>query len=274
MKKPSLVLSSRFSFNRYHECIRYAQEKKYQGIEWYLDYFRLPAWKGLRDQFLNTLRESGLLFSFHAPTNDVELALKNRIHSTVALDYLKMYIDFLSELAPVKFTIHLGARRIPVEELSWEHALNHLKRLTEHGYAKKVTVCLENLVGGWTGHPETLMELVTSSGAGITFDIGHAGGGEWVQGGHGTPLTFLNIIAPKVLNAHVYEYENERGEHLAPGQDTQIFPLLERLLAMGCPWWVLELNTSKEAEETRMTVEHYLNGSLEKKAGDGVSPPA
>jgi hypothetical protein len=91
MKKPSLGLSSRSSFHRYHECIRYAQEKKYQGIEWYLDFFRLPAWKGLRDQFFNTLRESGLLFSFHAPTNDVEPALKDRIHSTVALDYLKMY---------------------------------------------------------------------------------------------------------------------------------------------------------------------------------------
>ena len=258
MKNPSLVLSSRPSFNRYHDCIRYAKENKYQGVEWYLDYFRLPVWKGLRDQFFNTLRESGLLFSFHAPTNDVELALKDRIHSTVARDYLKMYIDFLAELAPVKFTIHLGARRIPVEELSWEHAMDHLKRLTEHGYSKNVTVCLENLVGGWTGNPEKLMEMVTASGAGITFDIGHVRGGKWVQEGHGTPLEFLNIIAPKVLNAHVYEYEDEGGEHLAPGRDTGIFPLLDRLSEIGCHWWVLELNTSKEAEETRRVIRDYF----------------
>jgi sugar phosphate isomerase/epimerase len=274
MKRPLLILSSRASFNRYRESIRYAKGNDYQGIEWYLDYFRLPVWRGLRDKFFNTLRKSGLQYSFHAPTADVELALKDRIHSTVALDYLKMYIDFLAELAPVKFTIHLGARRIPVEDLSWEHALDHLKRLTNYGYSKKVTVCLENLVGGWTGHPETLMELVASSGAGITFDIGHVRGGKWVRESHGTPLDFLNIIAPKVLNVHVYEYENERGEHLAPGQDTRIFPLLEKLVAMGCPWWVLELNTSQEAEETRRVVEDYLNGLVEKRSGDGVPTSA
>jgi hypothetical protein len=39
---------------------------------------------------------------------------------------------------------------------------------------------------------------------------------------------------------------------------------------MGCPWWVLELNTFKEAEETRMTLEHYREGSVEKQAGEGV----
>jgi sugar phosphate isomerase/epimerase len=171
-----------------------------------------------------------------------------------------MYIDFLADLAPFPYTIHIGGRRIPVEELSWEYAMDHLKRLTEHGYSKNVTVCLENLVRGWTGNPEKLMEMVTASGAGITFDIGHARGGSWVQEGHGTATDFLNVIAPRVLNTHVYEFEDERGEHLVPGPDTQIFPLLERLSEMGCKWWVLELNTYKEAEETRMTVENCLEG--------------
>ncbi len=258
MKIPLIALSSRASFNRYRECIRYARENGYQGIEWYLDYYRLPVWKGLRDKFFTFLRESELQHSFHAPTSDVELALKDRTYSTVALNYLRMYIDFLAELAPVTFTIHIGARRIPVEELSWEHAMDHLKRLTEHGYSHKVKVCLENLAGGWTGDPETLMEMVTSSGAGITFDIGHIRGGKWVREGHGTALEFLNVIASKVLNAHVYEYENERGEHLVPGRDTQIFPLLERLSEMGCHRWVLELNTYKETEETRRVVKEYF----------------
>jgi sugar phosphate isomerase/epimerase len=258
MKKPFLALSSRASFNRYRECIRYAKGNHYQGIEWYLDYYRLPAWKGLRDKFFNTLRKSDLQYSFHAPSNDVELALKDRSYSAVALEYLKMYIDFLAELAPVMFTIHIGARRIPIEELSWEHAMDHLKRLTEHGSSKNVTVCLENLAHGWTGNPEKLMEMVTASGARITFDIGHARGGKWVQEGHGTAPDFLNIIAPKLLNAHVYEYENEKGEHLVPGSDTQIFPLLNRLSEIGCQWWVLELNTYQEISQTRMVVEEYF----------------
>lgn len=274
MKRPLVVLSSRASLNRYRESIRYAKENDYQGIEWYLDYYRLPAWKGLRDKFFNTLQESGLQYSFHAPTADVELALKDRTYSAVALEYLKMYIDFLAELAPFPFTIHIGGRRIPVEELSWEYAMDHLKRLTEHGYSRNVTVCLENLVRGWTGNPEKLMEMVIASGAGVTFDIGHARGGKWAQEGHRTAIDFLNIVASRVLNAHVYEYEDERGEHVAPGQDTRIFPLLEKLLAMGCPWWVLELNTFKDAEETRRVVEDYLNGSVEERAGDGVSTSA
>jgi len=258
MKRPLVVLSSRASSNRYRESIRYAKENDYQGIEWYLDYYRLPAWKGLRDKFFNTLQESGLPYSFHAPTADVELALKDRTYSAVALEYLKMYIDFLAELAPFTFTIHIGARRIPVEELSWEYAMDHLKRLTEHGYSRNVTVCLENLVGGWTGNPETLMEMATASGAGITFDIGHARGGKWVLEGHGTALEFLNIVAPKVLNAHVYEYEDGKGDHLVPGRDTQLFPILDRLLEVGCHWWVLELNTYKETEDTRGVIRDYF----------------
>jgi sugar phosphate isomerase/epimerase len=258
MKKPFLFLSSRAFYNRPTECIRFAKEKGYQGIEWYLDYYRLPAWKGLRDRFFHDLRESGLESSFHAPTHDLELALRNEPYSTLALNYLRMYIDFLAEIAPLTFTIHIGARRIPVEELSWDHATGHLKRLTEHGDSQNIKVCLENLVGGWTGHPEKLMELVTSSGAGITFDVGHARGGKWVQERQGTALGFLNMIAPKVLNAHVYEYEDEKGEHLAPGRNTPILPILERLAEIGCQQWVLELNTPRESEETRVVVKEYL----------------
>ena len=261
MNRPLILLSSRASLNRYRESIRYAGENHYDGIEWYLDFYRLPAWKDLRGKFFAALRDSGLQYSFHGPATDVDISLREKSYSTAALEYQKMYIDFLAELAPFPFTIHIGGRRIPVEELSWEYAMDHLKRLTEHGYSKNVTVCLENLVRGWTGDPGKLMEMVTASGAGVTFDIGHATGGEWVREGHGTAADFLNIVASKVSNTHVYEYEDERGEHLVPGPATQIFPLLDKLSAMGCRQWVLELNTHNETEETRKTVEYYLNGS-------------
>jgi sugar phosphate isomerase/epimerase len=267
MNRPLIILSSRASVNRYRESIRYARENHYDGIEWYLDFYRLPAWKGLRDKFFTALRDSGLRHSFHGPTTDVDISLREKSYSTVALEYQKMYIDFLAELAPFTFTIHIGGRRIPVEELSWEYAMDHLKRLTEHGYSKNVTVCLENLVRGWTGDPEKLMEMVTASGAGITFDIGHARGGEWVREGQGTALEFLNIVASKVSNTHLYEYEDERGEHLVPDRSTQIFPLLDRLSKIGYRRWVLELNTYKETEKTRMTVENYLEGIAEKRTG-------
>lgn len=47
----------------------------------------------------------------------------------------------------------------------------------------------------------------------------------------------------KVLNAHVYEYENNKGEHFVPGPDSQIIPVLYKLAEIGCHWWVLELYT-------------------------------
>jgi sugar phosphate isomerase/epimerase len=259
MKQPLLILSSRASFNRHQECVDYSKKNDYQGIEWYLDHYRLPAGKKSREDFFAVLRNSALRHSFHGPTNDADIAQKDADHSRAACEYQMMYIDFLSELAPLTYTIHIGGRRMPLEELSWQHAMDNLKRVCAHGHSKGVTVCLENLVNGWVGDPEKLMEMVTASGAGITFDIGHARGGQWVREGQGTALEFLNIVAPKVVNAHVYEYENEKGEHLAPANTTEISPILARLLEIGCRWWVLELNAYAETENTRRIVNDHMN---------------
>jgi sugar phosphate isomerase/epimerase len=260
MREPLILLSSRVSFHRYRECIRYAKEHLYQGIEWYLDYYRLPSWKGLRHRFFDAVRESGLLFGFHGPVNDVELAIKDKTHATVALDYLKMYLDFLEEVAPVYFIIHIGARHIPVEELSWENTLDHLKRLVEHGDSRKIKICIENLTHGWTSDPELLMKMAETVGASITFDVGHARGSRWVTENKGTVFQFLDIISPKIFNAHIYEYENDKGEHLVPGGDSRIAPILDELTRRGCSWWVLELNNYEETEETFQFVTNYLKG--------------
>lgn len=260
MREPYILLSSRVSFHRYGESLRYAKEHLYQGVEWYLDYYRLPSWRGLRQKFFDAIREAGLLYGFHGPVNDVELAIKDKTHSRVALDYLKMYLDFLEEMAPVYFIIHIGARRIPLEELSWEHALDHLKRLVEHGQSRKINVCIENLAHGWTSDPELLMKMAEATGASITFDVGHAQGSRWVREKRGTVFQFLDIISPKIVNAHVYEYENERGEHLVPGLDSRLIPILEELNRRGCSWWVLELNRYEETEQTFQFVKDYLKG--------------
>jgi len=42
--------------------------------------------------------------------------------------------------------------------------------------------------------------------------------------------------------------------------ETPDLPLLNRLSEIGCQWWVLELNTYKETEETRILVKNYLDG--------------
>lgn len=259
MKQPLLILSSRASFNRHHECIDYARKNDYQGIEWYLDYYRLSAGKQSRKKFFGALRESGLVHSFHGPINDADIAQRDTAHSRAACAYHLMYVDFLSELAPLTYTIHIGGRRIPLEELSWRHAMDNLKRVCAHAHSKGVTVCLENLTRGWTADPAKLMQMAGAAGAGITFDIGHARGGQWVQEGRGTALEFLNIVATKVVNAHVYEYENEEGRHLAPANPAGLSPILAKLSDIGCRWWVLELDAYAGTEDTRRILNDHIN---------------
>jgi hypothetical protein len=103
------------------------------------------------------------------------------------------------------------------------------------------------------------MEMAGACNAGITFDIGHARGGQWVREKRGTALDFLNIIASKAANAHVYGYENEKGEHLAPTDAGEISSILTRLSEIGCRWWVLELNAYAEIENTRRIINGHLN---------------
>jgi sugar phosphate isomerase/epimerase len=257
--EPQIALSSRIWFHRWREAIPYAREKGYQGIEWYLDTMRLPAWRGLRERFFTALTESGLAWSFHAPANDCEIALKEKVHARAALDYLRMYLDFLAELAPFLFTLHIGARHIPMEELSRDLLSEHLKILVDHGRSRGIRVCVENLTHGWTSDPDGLREMVEAAGARIVFDVGHAAGGPWVKAGKGTVVDFLDRVAPNVAGAHVYELENERGDHLPAGPGTRILPVLDRLGQVGCRWWVLELNSREETEETLEQVRKFVS---------------
>lgn len=267
-----IALSSRASFNNYRESIKYAKSFGYRGIDWYLEFYRISSWKGSRDKFFNAIRDSKLLYSFHAPVNDAQIAIKDQIYSKVAFDYLKMYIDFLGEVSPANLTIHIGSRDIPLEDLSWDNAMDSLKRLVEHGHSKNVRICVENLAYGWTSNPELLMQIAESTDTYITFDIGHTTGGPWVRENNGTSLEFLDIIASRVLNAHVYEYENDRGEHEVPVDDSKISPVLDRLSDIGCNWWVLELSTYKDTEDTLTVIKKYLESRKIREAYESDYP--
>jgi len=61
------------------------------------------------------------------------------------------------------------------------------------------------------------------------------------------------------VNPHVYEYENDKGEHFVPGPGSQIIPVLDKLTEAGCHWWVLELSTYQEIEETLKFIKKHLN---------------
>ena len=259
MTPPYLILSSRSSFNRYRECIDYALKNDYQGVEWYLDYYRIPAGKQSRAKFFDALRESGLVHGFHGPVNDADIAQRDASHSGAACAYHMMDLDFHSELAPLTYTVHIGGRRIAAEELSRRHAADNLAKLCAHARSKGITLCLENLTRGWTGDPVTLLAMVETAEAAVTFDVGHARGGQWVREGQGSALDFLNIVAARVANAHIYECEDDAGRHVPPQNTAALAPLLERLATIGCRRWVLELDGYAATEATRRVVDEHIN---------------
>ncbi|MDP2956774.1 MAG: TIM barrel protein, partial [Longimicrobiales bacterium] len=156
-------------------------------------------------------------------------------------------------------TVHVGSRAIPMEMLQWERTLDHLHRAADTGRTRGVTVCLENLKGGWTSDPNRLLAMAEAAGCAITFDLGHAGASPFVREG-GTLEAFRAVVGQRVANVHVYEIETPDGRHL-PLEDTAGHdPTLDALLAGGLHTWVLELSTREDLEQTRAALRAYEQG--------------
>jgi sugar phosphate isomerase/epimerase len=244
--QPKLILTSRASGADYRTAVAVALENKFDGIDWNLDYYRVPAAAKARKAFVDTARGSGLPSRFHAPCQDVELGHSDHRVSGVALEYLKMYIDFLKVFPETHLNLHIGSRGIGEEELSWDTAIRNLKQLVEYGNGRGVTVCLENLKQGWTSVPAKLASLAEASGAMVTLDIGHARGHLRIAQSDVELEDYIFPYARWIRNLHLYEIETPEGWHIEPLNLEGIGPILDRLLESGVTWWVIELTDFKE----------------------------
>jgi len=241
------------------EVAAYARAHNYGGVEWYLDLLRLPVAPSARAKLFDRMRGDGLGARFHAPAADVELGHRDPAIADTSLRYLLMYIEFVAEMAPTILTVHVGSRAIPMEMLHWERALDHLRRAAEAGRERGVTVCLENLKGGWTSDPNRLLAMAEAAGCAITFDLGHAAASPYIQEG-GTLEAFHAVIRPRITNAHIYKIETPDGQHL-PLEDAGCHgPTLDALLAGGHHIWVLELSAREDLEQTRRALRAYEQG--------------
>jgi len=83
----------------------------------------------------------------------------------------------------------------------------------------------------------------------ITLDIGHAVSCPRVQSGELTALDFVETVADRLLEVHLYERETDR--HHPPQDMTVLGPIVDRLLATRCAWWTIELDDEAEALATR-----------------------
>lgn len=235
----------------------YARRNGYAGVEWYLDQRRLPVAQEARARLFRAMRSTALGARFHAPAADVEIGHRDQAIAEASVRYLTMYLEFIGDVAPTTVTLHVGSRAIPMESLSWETTLEHLRRVTAAGWSRGVTVCLENLKHGWTGDPHRLLAMAEAAGCAITFDLGHACASPFVKGG-GTLEAFLDVIMGKIANVHVYALETPEGRHMPLETLADHRTALEALLAHGHRTWVLELSDTEDLALTRRTLQEYL----------------
>jgi sugar phosphate isomerase/epimerase len=239
------------------EVAAYRQARGYVGVEWSLDGWRLMPARERRRQVLDRLRAASPVCSLHAPYTDLELGHCDPDHAAAALRILKDYVDAAAELAAHHVNVHVGTFAPDPSELSHETILRNLGALLEHGARRGVPVTVENLRGGPTGDPDTFAAILRATGAPVTFDLGHAAGCPWVQGGRGTALDFLRSVPTPILASHVYLIERD-DTHFAPQSEAEMAPGLAALAASGCDFWVLELHALEPLERTRRVVDGCL----------------
>jgi len=119
-------------------------------------------------------------------------------------------------------------------------------------------VCLENLAWGWTSKPNLFEKLVRRSGAGVTFDIGHAHACDAVRSQQYTAEDFVSPHPDRVYNAHVYHTEIAGIGHLPPEDVEDLRDRLTVLQRTGCPWWTLEVKDVEGLLKTKSVVETFL----------------
>jgi sugar phosphate isomerase/epimerase len=265
--KPTLAFSNRIGLTG-TALVGYALDQGFHGVDWHL-YSRAPERSLTGDDLraLEDLRRAGLELRFHL-SPEVEMAHADAAVAARALEHLKLGVDIAARYgghsasarqalppASTYATVHLACNESPPGDLDWAAALDNLSALVAYGAARGVTVCLENLRRGWTSDPDRFLELVQRSGASVTFDLGHANSSSLSH----RRLEFLDRVAPRVVNAHVYAYEQEHVGHLAPSDLSVLRPLLAALLATSCDWWLIELSDRAAMERTRALLVDFLD---------------
>ncbi|MBS3908164.1 MAG: sugar phosphate isomerase/epimerase [Actinobacteria bacterium] len=192
----------------------------------------------------------------------------DKVRARAAVAAYKDLITGISGRGGAYLTIHIGLN-YGDDDLSFEDAKENLADLVRFAQNKEVNLCVENLRRGFTGNPYLFAELIEYSGAYVTFDIGHATSSLAAADGFG-PTEFLELIADRVVNTHIYEYELDEVGHVAPEDLSVIGPVLARLQSTGCGWWVIEL----QEEELCRTRELVFELARDSVTGRKVRPLA
>lgn len=255
--KPTLVMCN--IFPRADEVRAFALEHRFAGIDWSFDLDRLPEtpievsrWS--RDQALLAPLE----VRYHCPFYQLDLGHDDPAQAEKAEAVFRRIIRLVAKAGGRYLSMHIGLGLASTEPLSWDVTLNNLRRLVQFGARHQVRICLENLAWGWTSKPNLFEKLIRLSGAGVTFDIGHAYVCESVKSLQYSMEDFVTPHADRVFNAHIYHTEIPDKGHIPPENLEQIHDRLALIHAVGCAWWVMEIKEPEGLLKTREVVDAYL----------------
>ncbi len=227
------------------------------GVEFRIDAHRI----GDLPEQIETLRVrvtrcelAELEMRFHFPLGPFDLSHIEDRQASRALILMQAAVGHVAEIGGTYLTVHLPLPEDASHD-RFHHACDLLGDLVDYGRERGVRVCLENLRWGMTSQPEHFLELVDSSGAGITFDVGHAISSDIADAGF-SAARFAAELGDRIENVHVYG--REEAVHLPPASIEDIQPVVDALLATQCSWWTIELFGLSEFTATRdMLLEYF-----------------
>lgn len=263
---PKLAMGNIFSDTG--ELRRFALKNGFSGIDWSFDLETLPRTPAEESEWVRKLFAlAPLEVRYHCPFHEIDLGHEDPAEAKAANALFQRIIHLVSKAEDKYLSIHIGLGRNSTEPLSWDETLENLGRLVQYAQSQRVTLCLENLAWGWTSKPNLFEKLIRKSGAGVTFDIGHAYVCEVVRSGLYTIEDFVTPHADRVFNAHVYHEEVEDLGHKKPKRLEDVEDRLALLSRIGCAWWVIEMREAEGLLETKKIIEQYL-GKANKQEND------
>ncbi len=258
MKEPKIAVTN--EIEDIPDLLSFIRRYQFAAIDWsFREIEDLPFESSKEQWFVNWIKaQNGTAIRYHCAIPEMELAHANHDLAQQALENYKRLIQIISQVGGRFITIHIGLGQPSSHLLSWKTAIENLSRLVEFGRKYAVTVCLENLLAGWTSRPDRLKELIGQSGAGVTLDIGHVYSCEAIQTGKFTYSDFIDSSKDRVFNAHIYHYEELGLGHLPPRTLDDVLPRLKLLMDIRCDWWVIELTDAGETLHTNLLLQDFL----------------
>lgn len=237
----------------------FALVNDFDGVDWSFDLETLPGTPLQESRWAREqARLAPLEVRYHCPFFQIDLGHDDPDQAKRADGIFRRIIRMVSRAGGKFLSIHIGLGHDSTEPLSWETTIANLRNLVRFGADHQVRICLENLAWGWTSKPNLFEKLIRLSGAGVTFDIGHAQVCESVQSQQYAVEDFVVPHERRVFNAHIYHEEISGQGHIPPRRPEDIQDRLELLTRINCRWWVIEIKEPEALLHTKKIIDGYL----------------